>query len=119
VLEFCASTAQTERGRVGTADLRQVAPRQQGWKGNDPSGVNMRRRLWSPSPLLVLVFASTVLQCQQLVVQTDTGRRVLSRADLEALPQVKVMASEHSTAPVSFEGVALMSVLEKAGVENP
>ena len=76
----------------------------------------MRRLFLLPGSLLVLVFASTVLQCQQLVIQTDTARRVLSRTDLEALPQVKVMASEHSAAPVSFEGVALRSVLEKAGV---
>jgi hypothetical protein len=83
---------------------------------NDPLGVNMRRLFLLPSLLFVLVFASTVLQCQQLVVQTDAGRLVLSRADLEALPHVKVMASEHSSAPVNFEGVTLKSVLEKAGV---
>jgi hypothetical protein len=76
----------------------------------------MRRLLWLPSSLLVLVFASAVLQCQQLVVQTDTARRVLSRADLEALPQVKVMASDHSSARLSYQGVTLKSVLEKAGV---
>jgi hypothetical protein len=76
----------------------------------------MRRLFLLASSLFVLVFVSTVLQSQQLVVQTDTGRRVLSRTDLEALPQVKVMANEHSPAPVSFAGVTLTSVLEKAGV---
>jgi hypothetical protein len=49
-------------------------------------------------------------------VQTDAGKQTLSRADLEALPHVKVTASEHSSAPVSFEGVTLKSVLEQAGV---
>jgi len=49
-------------------------------------------------------------------VHTEAGKRLLSRADLEALPRLKVTASEHGSAPVSFEGVALKSVLEKAGV---
>ena len=81
-----------------------------------PSGVSMRRLFLLPSSLFVLLFASPVLQCQQLVVQTGTGRLVLSRADLEALPHVTVKASDHASAPVSFEGVTLKSVLEKAGV---
>lgn len=67
--------------------------------------------------LLALVFSTGVLQGQQLTVQTDSGKQVvLSRADLEALPHVKVTASEHSSGPVNFEGVTLKSVLEKAGV---
>ena len=36
-----------------------------------------------------------------------------SRADIEALPHIKVATSIHGT-PASFEGVALHSVLEKA-----
>jgi DMSO/TMAO reductase YedYZ molybdopterin-dependent catalytic subunit len=57
------------------------------------------------------------LQSQQLTVETDSGKQVvLSRADLEALPHVKVTVSEHSSAPVNLEGVTLRSVLEKAGV---
>ena len=64
-----------------------------------------------------LVFTSVVLHCQQLTVQADSGKQVvLSRTDLEALPHVKVTASEHSSGPVNFEGVTLKSVLEKAGV---
>jgi hypothetical protein len=51
-----------------------------------------------------------------VIVQTEEGKQVLGRADLEALPHVKVTASEHASAPVSFEGVTLKSVLEKAGV---
>ena len=76
----------------------------------------MRRPLLLSPPLLFLFFSSIVLQCQQLTVQTDAGKQVLSRADLEALPQIKVTASEHGSAPVNFEGVTLKSVLEKAGV---
>src|ERR1700732_4121212 len=67
--------------------------------------------------LFALVSTSVALQCQQLTVQTDSGKPVvLSRADLEALPHVKVTAPEHSSGPVNFEGVTLKSVLEKAGV---
>jgi|SRR5215472_5319330 len=66
--------------------------------------------------LAFVAFASTFLECQQLIVETDEGKQVLSRSDLEALPHVKVTASEHASAPVSFEGVSLKSVLEKAGV---
>jgi len=69
------------------------------------------------SALLALVLTSAVLQCQQLTVQNDSGKQaLLSRADLEALPHVKVTTAEHSSAPVNFEGVTLKSVLEKAGV---
>ena len=49
-------------------------------------------------------------------MQTDAGKQVLSRADLDALPHVKVTASEHSSTPATFEGPTLKSVLEKAGV---
>src|SRR5262249_360772 len=41
---------------------------------------------------------------------------IMSRAELEALPHVKVTASDHSANSVDFEGVTLKSVLEKAGV---
>ena len=67
--------------------------------------------------LLALVFSGAVLQCQQLTVQNDSGKQVLlRRADLEALPQVRVVAAEHSSGPVNFEGMMLTSVLERAGV---
>jgi len=74
------------------------------------------KRLFSLSLLLSLVFTSAVLQCQQLIVETDGGKQILSRADLEALPHVKVTVSEHSAPPVTFEGVTVKTVLEKAGV---
>ena len=67
--------------------------------------------------LFALVLTTLALQCQQLTVQTDSGKQLaLSRVDLEALPHVKVTASEHSSGPVNYEGVMLMSVLERAGV---
>jgi hypothetical protein len=76
------------------------------------------RRLFLPLALLLeLALSSMALQSQQLTVQTDSGKQVvLSRADLEALPHVKVTVSEHSSAPANLEGVTLRSVLEKAGV---
>ena len=77
----------------------------------------MRKLCLFSALLFALVFSSGALQCQPLTVQTDSGKQVvLSRTDLEALPHVKVTASEHSSGPVNFEGVTLRSVLEKAGV---
>src|SRR5215471_16988479 len=73
-------------------------------------------KLFRSSSLLLILFASSILQCQQLIVETDTGKQTLSRADVDALPHVKVTASEHSSPPATFEGVSLKSVLEKAGV---
>jgi hypothetical protein len=77
----------------------------------------MKRFCLFSAILFALVFSSATLLCQQLTIQTDPGKQVLlSRADIEALPHVKVTASEHSSGPVNFEGVTLKSVLEKAGV---
>lgn len=56
-------------------------------------------------------------QCQQLTVQTDGGKQIVSsRTDLEALPRVKVRAAEQSADPVKFEGDTLQSLLDKAGI---
>jgi hypothetical protein len=74
----------------------------------------MKRVFLLRRPLILLVFASSFLQSQQLTVQTDAGKQTLSRSDLEALPHEKVTTSEHGSSPVSFEGVTVKSVLEKA-----
>jgi len=67
--------------------------------------------------LLAQFFCGSALQCQQLTVQTEPGKQVvLGRADLEALPRVKVNVADHASVPAIFEGVTLKSVLEKAGV---
>ena len=69
------------------------------------------------SALLFAIISSASIQCQQLTVQVDSGKQVIfSRSDIEALPHVKVTATEHSSGPVTFEGVSLGSVLQKAGV---
>lgn len=64
----------------------------------------------------VLILHSIAAHSQQLTIQNEDGKpTILSRADLEALPHVKVQASAHDVS-ASFEGVTLKSVLEKAGV---
>ena len=75
----------------------------------------MKKLLFLPRLLFIVIVSSAVLQCQELTVQTESGKHVLNRAEIEALPRVKVTASEHSNA-VNFEGVSLKNVLEKAGV---
>jgi len=64
----------------------------------------------------IYLAAGPALYAQQLTIQADAGKQLLSRTDIEGLPHVKVTASEHSSGPVGFEGVTLKSILEKAGV---
>jgi hypothetical protein len=73
----------------------------------------MKRGFRLYGALIFLIFLSPFLQSQQLSVQIDAGKQILNRANLEALPHVKVTTSEHGSPPVSFEGVTLKSVLEK------
>ena len=66
--------------------------------------------------LIAVMWDAALGQCQQLVIQTDPGKQtVLTRADIEALPHRKVSTSA-SDSPITFEGVALGTVLEKAGI---
>jgi hypothetical protein len=52
----------------------------------------------------LLVSSGGVLRCQQLIVQIGSGKQVvLNRADLEALPHIKVTAATHSSDPVIAE----------------
>src|SRR5579872_5170833 len=67
--------------------------------------------------LFVLMLWTGFVECQELTVQANPQTKtVLTRADIEALPHVTV-AADKSAEPVSYEGVALRSVLEKAGVQ--
>jgi hypothetical protein len=76
----------------------------------------MRNRLLLPVALSVLLLQAVLAQCQQLAIQTDTGKpTVLTRVDIEALPHVKVSTGT-SGASGTYEGVSLEAVLEKAGV---
>ena len=66
---------------------------------------------------LVALLLDGMTQCQQLTIQTETGKQtVLSRADLESLPRTKV-TTHSAEASSTFEGVTLKDLLEKAGVE--
>jgi hypothetical protein len=65
--------------------------------------------------LAVMLQVSSAL-AQQLTVQVEPGKqKILTRAEIEALPHVKVSASIHG-ASATFEGVSFQAVLEKAGV---
>ena len=77
----------------------------------------MRRSRQVTVVLLGLFFCGYVLHGQQLIVQTQSGTRIaLTPADIEALPHVSISVAEHAQAAVSYDGVAVRSVLEKAGV---
>jgi hypothetical protein len=54
----------------------------------------MKNRLLFSAALLVLMLQTAIAQSQQLTVQNGSGKpTVLTRADLEALPHVKVTTS--------------------------
>jgi hypothetical protein len=66
--------------------------------------------------ILALILYAAPARAQQLVVQNEAGKTsVLTRADIEALPHVKVTALL-ANAPATFDAVALSVILEKAGI---
>ena len=76
----------------------------------------MKKRLFVRA-LLGMVLSVSLAQCQELTIQTESGKQVvLAKSDIESLPHVMVTTHSADT-PSTFEGVALKSVLEKAGVE--
>ena len=77
---------------------------------------DVRRRFLILAVLFAFSMPAAQAWAQQLTIQNDDGKQtVLSRADLEALPHVKVQATAHDVS-ATFEGVAVKTVLEKAGV---
>ena len=65
---------------------------------------------------LTLTLQVALSQAQDLTVQIEPGKqKVLTRAEIETLPHVKVSASIHGST-ATFEGVSLQTLLEKAGV---
>jgi hypothetical protein len=67
--------------------------------------------------LMALLLDAALVQCQQLTIQPKAGKQtVLSKADIDSLPHVKV-TTHAADASATFEGVALKPLLEKAGVE--
>jgi len=66
--------------------------------------------------IVALLLDGALLQSQQLTIQTETGKQTaLTRADIEALPHIKVTTQSPDSS--SYDGVALKTLLEKAGVE--
>jgi hypothetical protein len=77
----------------------------------------MRNRLLFSVLLLTVTLQSALARSQQLTIQDETAKQTsLARADVEALPHVKVTTSS-SGEPATFEGVTLKAVLEKAGIK--
>jgi hypothetical protein len=75
----------------------------------------MKKRLFS-ALLIALMLDAIVVQCQQLTIQTEIGKlTVLTKADIAALPTTTVTTGS-SDAPVTFVGVSVKALLEKAGV---
>ena len=67
--------------------------------------------------LISLLLSAALAQGQQLTIQTENGKQtVLTRSDVESLPHVKVTTHGSETS-AAFEGAALRTVLERAGVE--
>jgi hypothetical protein len=76
----------------------------------------MRHRPLLPAALFALILQAALMQAQQVTVQAEPGKQiVLTRADIEALPHIKVTTSA-SGSSATFEGVPLKAVLEKAGI---
>ena len=77
----------------------------------------MRNRKLPLAVLFVLILHSEFAKGQQLEVRAETGKQtVLTKADIEALPHVKVTTSASGTS-ATFEGVSLKAVLQRGGVE--
>lgn len=75
----------------------------------------IHRRLL-PGLVLCLMFQTTLAHSQQLTVQTGAAKQtLLTRAEIEALPHVKITTTTSGSA-TTFEGIALRALLEKAGV---
>jgi hypothetical protein len=54
----------------------------------------MRNRLFFPALLFTLILQAGLVRSQQLTVQTETGKQTqLTRADIEALPHIKVTSA--------------------------
>jgi hypothetical protein len=76
----------------------------------------MKTRLIFALLLGALMLAAASVQCQQLTIQTETGKRtVLARADIEALPHSQITTGTPDSL-VTFEVVTLKTLLEKAGI---
>jgi hypothetical protein len=64
----------------------------------------------------VLLLAAATASSQQITIQKDaSSQTVLSAADIAAMPHTTVKVTDHE-GPVTFSGVPLATILQKAGV---
>ncbi len=76
----------------------------------------MKNRQIFLAALCALILQAWPALGQQITVQTENGKQIiLTRADIDALPRVKVTTGV-SGAAVTFEGASLRAVLERGGV---
>jgi hypothetical protein len=76
----------------------------------------MGRHLFLPVVLLAVALQAALAPCQQLTVQNeDVKQTVLTRAEIEAIPHIKVTTGAAGNSS-TFEGVSLKAVLERVGV---
>jgi len=76
----------------------------------------MKKFWFFAAVLLGLTLQSMFAPGQQLTVQAENGKQtILTRADIGALPSIKITTGAASD-PTTFEGVSLKAVLEKGGV---
>jgi hypothetical protein len=75
----------------------------------------MRKRHFPFTLLIGVLLANQLVSAQQLSVENAGKEVILSRTDIETLRHIQVTATDHSP-DTKFEGVTLLSVLEKAGV---
>ncbi|MFZ3265639.1 MAG: molybdopterin-dependent oxidoreductase [Terriglobales bacterium] len=76
----------------------------------------MKNRQIFLAALCALILLAGPVLGQQLTVQAENGKQtILTRANIEALPRVKVATSVSGTS-TTFEGVSLKAVLERGGV---
>jgi hypothetical protein len=77
----------------------------------------MKRHFLLRAALAALLLYAGALQCQQLAIETDTGKQtVLTKADIESMSRVKVTNGPPDS-PTIYEGVTVKALLERAGVE--
>jgi hypothetical protein len=77
---------------------------------------DIKRRPFFPAVLIALMMQAVVCASQQLTIQTEAGKQtLLARAEIEALPHVKVTTGA-SGVSTTFDGVPLKAVLERGGV---
>lgn len=81
--------------------------------GDDSSGLTMKKQKHLFAVLVFLILLPALASSQQLTIRAENGKQtVLARADIDALPHVKVTTNASGTS-TTFEGVSLKSVLQR------